>query len=82
MIYGVHLQMQKESITQYCFGECGHVIMGAISLGEIGDLLPCRQEECLYMEGSTLLTGMDIEGEPLTVRKLKEPRGEEENGQR
>jgi len=63
---------QKPLIDAHCFGDCGRIIVGAIDVGDLGFVYPCRTDPCPYVERQTEEPiGTTGDGEPLYLRKLK-----------
>ena len=72
-LYLVSLGAQEKLITKYCFGDCGHIIVGGVNLMG-GAFLPCRTEKCPYLEKQLELEGtvkMFGQEEKIIVRKLR-----------
>lgn len=63
---------QRAFAEKHCFGDCGHAIIGSIHNPEIGEILPCRQEVCPYLDSQMEVSCGEVNGEPLFLRKLKE----------
>ena len=71
-LYLLSLKTQEELIKQRCFGDCGKISIGAVSVYGFGGLfLPCRKDECPYLDNHMDL-GAEVLGEkPVYVRKIK-----------
>ena len=63
--YLVSLLEQEKEVTEYCFDKCGKILMRIANV-EGGSFLPCKQEECPYVDESFVLS------DKITVGKLKE----------
>lgn len=72
-IYGVVLDFQRPEIEAYCFGLCGKIIVGSMTLREYGmtmTLLPCKQTECPYLHSQTDEPIGEVDGQPVILRRL------------
>lgn len=65
----IHLQI--DLIKKLCFGTCGNILVGVLVDEEIGEMFPCKTEDCPYEEGRVRL-GECVDGD-VWVRKLADP---------
>ena len=70
MIYAVSPVIQEKEVDQYCFKECGKIIIGGIDMKEWGPFCPCKTESCPFEEDRTSVMGQ-VFNEDVCVRKLK-----------
>lgn len=59
-----------------CWGSCGHGIVGAVIVDIAGasiECIPCRTDECPHAERTMDEPCGYVQGEPVYLRKLKEP---------
>lgn len=61
---------QQEQIDKWCFGECGKIILGALTDPELGCLYPCSEEICIH-EKKNMEYGETESGNPLWLRILE-----------
>jgi len=71
MIFGVIPSVQQELITKFCFGTCGKITIGAITIPEVGGAFPCNEESCPHEEAHSPAIGV-VDGKEICLRKLKE----------
>lgn len=73
-LYGLLIghKEQHALITEHCYGDCGKVIVGAITDHEIGPLVVCRipADQCPRFDKEMDMEAT-VQGEPLFLRKLK-----------
>lgn len=71
MLYLVSPFAQDKEVTAYCFGKCGKVLLGGVTV-EGGGFFPCRTDVCPYLEQSMDLGDGEVLGklEQVIVRKL------------
>lgn len=62
----IHLQL--DLIKKFCFGTCGNILVGVLVDEEIGEMFPCKTEDCPYEVGRLHL-GECMDGD-VWVRKL------------
>ena len=68
----VSQSMQEKEVTEYCFGKCGKIIVGAVDMGELGAWMPCRTAECPYLDKESVIDGFSIDDDKIiAMRKLK-----------
>jgi len=72
MLYAIIFEAQKEQITKWCWGPgCGKAVVGAVDLG-IASAIVCRHDECPHLDKQMDEPMCEVQGEPVTLRKLKE----------
>ena len=73
-LYGIcwAFPKQRALADKHCFGDCGKAIVGSIHDPEIGEILPCRTDDCPYLDSNMPVSFGEVNGEPLFLRKLKE----------
>ncbi len=64
-IYFVSPLAQEYEVTAYCLNKCKNIGMAIITITTDGSFLPCKQENCPYVDESIVLN------DEITVRKLK-----------
>jgi len=69
MIYAVSPLAQKEEVDEFCFKDCGKILIGGLIICD-APFLPCKEKTCPFLEKEKLLEGT-IRGEKITVRKLR-----------
>lgn len=72
-IYGLVLEIQQPEIEVYCFGLCGKISIGSMTLAEDGmtmTLLPCEQAECPYLHSQTDEPIGKVDGRLVILRRL------------
>ena len=72
MLYLVSPFAQDKEVTDYCFGKCGKVLCGGVTV-EGGAFFPCRTDDCPYLEQSMDMGEGEVMGktEHVFVRKLR-----------
>lgn len=71
-LYLLALGIQQDLIKQRCFGDCGKVAIGVISIDDFGEFVPCRQDDCPYLDNQMSLDDAEVVGEsPVWIRKIK-----------
>lgn len=74
-MYAVALRLQADLIEKLCFKECGKAIVGNIYDPMIGDLMPCNEENCPFVD--RIYEGFGAVGDQnIILRKLKDTREE------
>jgi len=65
-----------EWVTTLCWGSCGKGICGAFDLGSVGvpaSAIPCREEQCPYLDRESDESIGTVDGDYVYLRKLKKP---------
>ena len=70
-LFAVVLGLQRPEIEQYCFHDCGKIIVGGLDDKQLGSLLPCRQETCPFLDKEMAEPFGEVDGETVYLRKLK-----------
>ena len=68
-LYAVVFPRQQAQITAWCWGSCGHGIVGAVDLGPCAAVC-CREEECPHLDKQMDMAMGAVGGEPVVLRKL------------
>ena len=76
-IFAVSPFAQKKEVDKFCFGSCGKILIGALTLCG-GGFFPCGEEICPHEEKHMEEPVGSIESGPVYLRKLKEAADEEE----
>ena len=71
-MYGVSYDTHRKQISKWCWGECGHGVIGVISINNLM-MIPCREEVCPHLDKQMADPVADYDGEPIYLRKLVEP---------
>ena len=75
-LYLVPLTIQ-EFAGGICWGSCGLGQIGAVGIDVGGGLtvecIPCREDECPYLDRQTDEPVGEVQGDPAYLRKLKAP---------
>jgi len=71
-VYAVSLDLQKAEIDQYCFRDCGQIIIGGIEFNNMA-WCPCRTKDCPYLDREISIgeAPFDWGKEELILRKLR-----------
>ena len=64
------LESTKEQIGEWCWGSCGHGIVGGIQLDASVIGIACRHEPCPHLDKEMTESCGDVGGEPVYLRKL------------
>lgn len=69
-LYAVPFTTQHVYVAQICWGLCGMGLAGALMFEGV-ECIPCRQDECLYLELQTPEAVGEVNDEPVYLRKLR-----------
>jgi hypothetical protein len=71
-MFVVLFPVQEKQITKWCWGSCGHGVVGALDLGVCAAVM-CHHSPCPHLdrEMTEPMTKTD-DGEPVFLRKLKD----------
>lgn len=65
------LAAQEEEISEYCFGNCPEVVVGALWDDELGSLCYCVKDVCPFLDNEAPEPFAEINGASLFLRKLR-----------
>ena len=68
-LYAVIFELQKDQISEWCWGSCGYGICGAVDF-EPFSAVPCRHSPCPHVEREMDEPMGEVNGESIYLRKL------------
>jgi hypothetical protein len=70
MMFAIVFELQKDQISEWCWGSCGKGVIGALTF-EGFTFVACRHADCPHLDREKAEPFGEVEGELVFLRKLQ-----------